>query len=101
VVDDTRRFIFTERERRLLERWLEEGEEDVDVPRIFTWIRSNLTTIREDVELMLRVIRELRRRRRWRGRIRDRSEFGSALRRAESALTRARSARAASVASSG
>jgi len=96
-----RSFIFTERERRLLERWLEEGEEDVDAPRVFHWIRRNLTPVREDVELMLRVIRELRRQRRWRGRAARRSEFGSRLQRAESALTRARSVRATSDASSG
>ena len=91
-----RKFIFTDRERRLLERWLEEGEETGETLKVFTWIRANTSPVREDVELMLRVIRELKKRRRWRGRIRDRSEFGSALRRAESALTRARSARATS-----
>ena len=96
-----RSFIFTERERRLLERWLEEGEENVETVKVFHWIRRNLTPVREDVELMLRVIRELRRQRRWRGRITRQSEFGSRLRRAESELTRARSVRATSDASSG
>ena len=96
-----RGFIFTERERRLLERWLEEGEETGETLKVFHWIRRNLSPLREDVELMLRVIRELKRRRRWRGRLTGRSEFGSRLRRAESALTRARRGRATSGASSG
>ncbi len=83
-----RTFIFTDRERRLLERWLETGEEADDVPRIFTWIRQNMPGLVEDMDLVRVVIRELQRRHRWRGYITDRSEFGSALRRVESALTR-------------
>ena len=94
--DDVRGFIFTERERRLLERWLEEDEETGETLKVFHWIRLNLTQVREDVDLMLRVIRELRLRRRWRGRRTGRSEFGSRLRRAESALTHARRGRATS-----
>ncbi len=94
-----RKFIFTERERRLLERWLEEGEETGETLKVFTWIRANTSPVREDVELMLRVIRELRRRRRWRGRPSSRSEFGSRLRRAGSALTRERRGRSTSGAS--
>ena len=94
-----RSFIFTKRERRLLERWLEEGEETGETVKVFHWIRRNLTSVREDVELMIRVIRELKRRRRWRGRLSSRSEFGSRLRRAGSALTRARRGRSTSGAS--
>ena len=83
-----RAFIFTERDRRLLRRWLESGEEDGEARKLFTGIRQSVPQLAEDVDLMLRVIRELRRMRRWRGRITGRSELGSALRRAESALTR-------------
>ena len=88
-----RTFIFTERDRRLLRRWLESGEEDGETRKLFTGIRQSTPQLAEDIDLMLRVIRELRRRRRWWGRITNRSEFGSALRRAESALTRARKGR--------
>jgi len=83
-----RTFIFTERDRRLLRRWLESGEEDGETQKLFTGIRQNVSQLAEDVDLMLRVIRELRRRHRWWGRITGRSEFGSALQRAESALAR-------------
>lgn len=88
-----RAFIFTERYRRLLRRWLEIGEGDGEIRKLFTGIRQSVPQLAEDVDLMLRVIRELRRRRRWRGRITGRSELGSALRRAESALTRVRRGR--------
>ena len=49
-----RTFIFTDRERRLLERWLTTGEEAEDMPRIFTWIRRN--TSRLEAEKILRVL---------------------------------------------
>ena len=91
-----RAFIFTERDRRLLRRWLESGEEDGETRKLFTGIRQNISQLAEDVDLMLRVIRELRRRHRWWGRITGRSEFGSALRRAESALARVGRGRRAS-----
>ena len=96
-----RAFIFTERERRLLRKWLEEGEETGETLKVFTWIRQSVPQLVEDMDLMLGVIRELRRQRRWRGRATERSEFDSALRRAGSALTRARRGRATSGASRG
>ena len=83
-----RGFIFTERERRLLEEWLESGVETAETRRLFTWIRQRMSVLRGDLVLMLRVIRELRRRRRWRGNLAGGSGFGSALRAAESGLTR-------------
>jgi hypothetical protein len=96
-----RTFIFTDRERRLLERWLATGEEADDMPWIFTWIRQNMPRLVADMDLVLVVIRELQRRHRWRGYITDRSEFGSTLRRAESGLTRLGRGRATSGASRG
>jgi len=75
------RTIFTERDRRLLERWLEIGEETGETRKLFTWIRRNTPQLLKDLRLMSRVITELKRRRRWRGRIVGGSEFGSASRR--------------------
>ena len=85
-----RRYILTDRERRLLRAWLETGEEAEDLPRLFTWIRRSIPRLTEDTDLILSTIRELKRRRRWRGRLTDGDQFGSALRRAESGLTRLR-----------
>jgi hypothetical protein len=85
-----RSFILTERERRLLRVWLETGEEAEDLPRLFTWIRQSIPRLTEDTDLILKAIRELKRRRRWRGRLTDRSELGLALLHAESGLTRLR-----------
>ena len=96
-----RRFIFTKRERELLSTWLETGEEDNETRKLFSRIRKGFQEMAEDMELMFAVIRALMRRRRWRGRITGRTEFGSALRRAESALTRTRRGAATSGASSG
>jgi len=73
-----RSYIFTARERRLLKRWLEEGEEIQDTRDTFTKIRRNLPQIRRDVKLMLRVVRELQRQRRWRRRLRMPQASGSA-----------------------
>lgn len=79
------RTIFTERDRRLLERWLENGEETGETRKLFTWIRRNTPRLLMDLRLMSRVITELKRRRRWRGRIVGGSEFASASRREGSA----------------
>jgi hypothetical protein len=54
-----RTFIFTDRKRRLLERWLTMGEEAEDMPRIFPLIRRN--TSRLEAEKILRVLEERRR----------------------------------------
>lgn len=94
-----RTHIFTERERRLLEEWLETGEETGETLKVFTWIRRNFPHLGKDLDLMFKVIRELRRQRRWKGRITGRSELGSLLRRAESALTRIGRGRGTSAAS--
>ena len=80
--------VFTERDRRLLERWLEEDEETGETRKLFTQIRRSTPQLLMDLQLMSRVIAELKRRRRWRGRVTGGCGFGSALRRAESALSR-------------
>jgi len=96
-----RSYIFTERERRLLRRWLEEDVETHETVKVFMKIRAYTSSLRGDLELMLEVAKELRKRRRWSGYVTKGSEFGSALRRAESALTRLRNARDTSGASRG
>ena len=77
--------VFTERDRRLLESWLEEGEETRETRKLFTRIRRCTPQLLRDLRLMGRVITELKRRRRWRGRIVGGSEFGSTSRHEESA----------------
>jgi hypothetical protein len=91
--------IFTERDRRLLERWLQDGAEDDETRKLFTQIRRRTPQVLIDLMLMRTVILELKRRGRWRGRVTGSSEFGSTLRRAESALTRPRRGGATSGAS--
>jgi len=80
--------VFTERDRRLLEKWLEEDEETGETRKLFTQIRHTTPQLLMDLQLMSRIIVELKKRQRWRGRITVGCEFGSALRRAESALSR-------------
>jgi len=96
-----RRYIFTDRERRLLEEWIEEGVENQQTRIVLSWVRRNWIGLEEDMELLFKVVRKLQGQQRWWGRITGRSEFGSALRRAESALTRARRGATTSAASSG
>jgi len=77
--------VFTERDRRLLERWMEEGEETGETRKLFTRIRRCTPQLLRDLRLMSRVITELKRRHRWRGRITGGSEFASVSRREGSA----------------
>ena len=51
--------IFTERGRKLLERWLEEGEETGETRKLFTRIRRSTPQLLMDLRLMSRVITEL------------------------------------------
>ena len=88
-----RRYIFTENERRLLEEWLRKGEETQKTKNVFFLIRRNVSPLNRDLRLMLEVVRELKKERRWSGRVTESSEFGSKFRRAESALTRLRRGR--------
>ena len=95
-----RNFIFTERDRRLLEAWIDGEEETQDMRKLLSQIRKGWPLLADDMELLFRTIKVMMRRERWRERMTGGSEFGSALRRAESALTRARRGGATSGASS-
>jgi len=88
-----RRYIFTAKERRLLEEWLRTGEENQKTRNAFCLIRRNVSPLNRDLRLMLEVIRELKKRRRWSGRVTESSGFGSKFRLAESALTRLKNGR--------
>ncbi len=85
-----RRYIFTERERSLLREWIESGEEGQETRNVLSWIRHGWPDLAEDMTLLFTVIDRMMRLHRWRGYTTRGSEFGSALRRAESALMRAR-----------
>ena len=61
-----RRYIFTERERRLLREWIEEGEETQETRKVLSWIRRGFPLLAEDTSLMFETIRAVQRRRRWR-----------------------------------
>ena len=65
-----RGYIFTERERRLLERWMrDEGEEDQQTRIALSWVRRNWLTLADDMALLFEAVRTMMRRRRWRGRV--------------------------------
>ena len=89
-----RRYIFTEAERRLLEEWLKTGRESQKTRNAFYKIRASVASLNQDLRLMLGVVRELKRRGRWSGRITEADGFGSSSRLAESGLTRLRRERA-------
>jgi hypothetical protein len=90
-----RRYIFTDRERRLLEQWIDSETNETQGTRdLLTKIRKGWPRLADDLALLFRVARTMMSRRRWRGYATRGSEYGSALRRAESALTRLRSAEA-------
>ena len=83
-----RSYILTEKERRLLEEWLKTGRESQKTKNVFFLIRRNVSSLNRDLRLVLEVVRELKRRGRWRGRVTETSGFGSTFRLAESGLTR-------------
>jgi len=88
-----RRYIFTDRERRLLEQWIDSEMNESQATRdLLTKIRKGWPRLAEDMTLLFRVTRTMMSRRRWRGYATRGSEYGSALRRAVSALTRLRNA---------
>lgn len=64
-----RSYLFTDRERGSLILWLGSGEENQTLRDLFTKIRVNMTSIREDLELMNRVMRRLQKERRFHGRM--------------------------------
>ena len=65
-----RSYIFTDVERRRLRAWLEGGDEDQSVVKIFVEIRRNLTPMKKDVEILSQVIQRLRKEGRLMGRVR-------------------------------
>ena len=93
-----RRFIVTDRDRRLLEAWMAGEEETQDMRKLLSQIRKGWPLLAEDVELLFETIKVMMRRERWRERVTRGGEFGSALRRAESVLTRERRGAATSIA---
>jgi len=83
-----RSYIFTERERRLLERWIrDDGEENQQTRIVLSRVRRNWFTLADDMVLLFEVVRTMMRRR-WRGRVTRGSGFGAVLRGAESSLSR-------------
>ncbi len=70
----------------MLVRWLETGETDQQLMNLFTSIRNNTPVLREDLRLLLVVLRKKSAEKRGRGYYSVRTKFGSALRRAESML---------------
>ena len=62
-----RGYIFTERERRLLRDWIEEGEETQETRKVLSWIRRGFPLLAEDMSLMFETIRAMQRRHRWWG----------------------------------
>jgi len=85
-----RHYVFTDRDRRLLKAWIAGEEETQDTRKLLSQIRKGWPRLAEDVEILFETIDAMMGRKRWRGRATGGSEFGSALRRAESGLTRSR-----------
>jgi glutamine phosphoribosylpyrophosphate amidotransferase len=71
-----RRYILTENDTEILQKWITSDYEDQQTRNHFSQIRKNTSRIQEDASLILIVIRKLRRKRRWRGRASPRDEFG-------------------------
>lgn len=71
-----RAYIFSDMERRRLRRWLESGEEDGAVQRVFVQVRRNLDRLTGDVGLLVEVCVRLRGEGRMAGRGRLPDGFG-------------------------
>ena len=65
-----RRWILTDSERRRLNRWLTTGEEDKTLLNLFTAMRKDFPRLRDDMLLMIKVIKKLRSQDRWSRRLR-------------------------------
>ncbi|MBD3206878.1 hypothetical protein GF319_11130 [Candidatus Bathyarchaeota archaeon] len=81
-----RSYILTDSDRERLLLWLEEDIEDQHTRNIFSQIRKNITPLRQDLHLILAVIKKLRQERRWRSRSSRGGEMGRALLMAEQKL---------------
>ena len=85
-----RRYIFTENDREILQKWLDTGHEDQQTRNLFSQIRKNVSKIRRDLTMMLQVIKKLQRQDRWHGRASRSDELGRAILRTESKLRQAK-----------
>jgi len=64
-----RSYIFTDAEIERIFKWLRTGEEDDALRMTFVEIRRSLRRLFVHMEIMVMVEKELRRQRRWRGRV--------------------------------
>jgi len=81
-----RAYILTDSDRERLLRWLLEDIEDQHTRNLFTQIRKNITPLRQDLQLILAVIKKLRQEKRWTGRPSRRDELTRALNTADQKL---------------
>ena len=84
LVDELRKYILTELDRRRLLDWLETGEETQGERDLFTDMRDGFPQLVKDMKLLIRVRRQLQTQCRWRGKPRQPPGFRSSLRRGES-----------------
>ena len=54
-VEGLRRYIFTDRERRLLERWIETEGESQETRKVLSWIRQGWPSLADDITLLFKV----------------------------------------------
>ena len=52
-----RSYIFTEKEREMLERWLETGETDQRLKKLFSSMGRNTPLLRRDLEPLFQLLR--------------------------------------------
>jgi hypothetical protein len=86
-----RSYIFTDAEVERLIRWLETGEEDDALRMTFVEIRRSYHRLFVHLEMMFLVIKELRRKNRWRRRLRLPKEVEDLVEAIEGKLKAARS----------
>ena len=74
-----RKYILTENDREILQKGLNTDHEDQQTRNLFSQIRKNITKIRQDITLILLVIKKLQSQHRWQGRASRKDEFGRAI----------------------
>ena len=60
-----RHYILTEKDRERLKKWLNKGNENQNVLNIFSDLRRDFPRLRDDILLIIKVIRRLQQKRRW------------------------------------
>ena len=60
-----RKYIFTDRDRERLRRWLETGEEDDSTRNLFVLVRRGLPRLSSDLDLLVRASKKLRKENRF------------------------------------